>query len=167
VKYQFNVFALSLALRYYCKIMWNNPTWICSYMEEECNVHSPTSLACQRVNYFSYFLVICNCLVEEETHSYMVNKCNRISKIVAAMKMLIIYTVYLWDYGGRRYSRISFQLVGRTLRNFPMSVVIICWVVSSYSIWNTVYYKHDFVEQKCTLFRAQEYTVHPKFHRSL
>jgi len=67
-------------------------------MKEECNVDSLTLLAIHSVSYVSYFLGICSCLVEEETHSYMRDKCNKIHKEAAIMKMLIIYsiTVGLW-----------------------------------------------------------------------
>jgi hypothetical protein len=71
-------------------------------MEEECNVDSLTLLAIHCVNYVSYFLGICSCIVEEETHSYIRDKCNKIHKEVAIIKMLIIYTVIRWIMGVNR-----------------------------------------------------------------
>jgi hypothetical protein len=50
--------------------------------------------------------------VEEETHSYIIDKCNKIHKEVAITKMLIIYTGMCWIMGvNRRYSRISIVAV--------------------------------------------------------
>ena len=44
---------------------------------------------------------MCGCLVKEETHSHIIDKGNIINKDVAIMKMLIIYRVNLWHYGGK------------------------------------------------------------------
>jgi hypothetical protein len=63
------------------------------------NEDSLTLLAIHCVSYVSYFLGICSCLVEEETHSYIRHKCNKVHKEVAIMKMLIIYTVICWIMG--------------------------------------------------------------------
>jgi hypothetical protein len=82
-------------------------------MEEECNVDSLPLLAIHCMSYVPYFPGICSCLVEEETHSYIIDMFNKIHKEVAIMKMLIIYTVFYWIIGvNRRYIRISIYLDG-------------------------------------------------------
>jgi len=70
-------------------------------MEEKCKVDSLTLLAIHCVSYVSYFLGIYSCLVEKETHSYIIDKCNKIHKETAIMKMIIIYKVNLFHYGGK------------------------------------------------------------------
>jgi hypothetical protein len=40
--------------------------------------------------------------VEKETHSYIIDKCNKIHEETAIMKMIIIYKVNLFHYGGKQ-----------------------------------------------------------------